>query len=159
MQNQLFRKKSLERISSPEEMHDYMRVTSPRLWMILTAIVVLLGGFIAYAATTTMESTMPLKIMVEVFESENEETGQPEKTIMAYAEVPNTQKDTVTTGKVVRIGENITGKISYIGTSKDVDTMSVFIEFDQENPPLKDGDYDAVLVLDAKTPISFLWND
>ena len=60
---------------------------------------------------------------------------------------------------VIRIGETITGKISYIGTSKDIDTMSVFIEFDQENPPLKDGDYDAVLVLDAKTPISFLWNN
>ena len=59
MENQLFRKKSLERISSPEEMHDYMRVTSPRLWMILAAIVVLLGGFIAYAATTTMKAPCP----------------------------------------------------------------------------------------------------
>ena len=46
MENGLFRKKSLERISSPEELHDYMRVTSPRLWMILAAIVVLLVGFI-----------------------------------------------------------------------------------------------------------------
>lgn len=35
MENNLFRKKSLEHISSPEELHDYMRVTSPRLWMIL----------------------------------------------------------------------------------------------------------------------------
>ena len=159
MQNQLFRQKSLDRISSPEEMHDYMRVTSPRLWMILAAIVVLLGGFIAYAATTTMESTMPIKVTVEVFESVNEETGKPEKSIMAYTQVLTSQKDTVTTGKTIRIGENVTGKISYIGTSKDADAMSVFIEFDQENPPLKDGEYDAVLVLDAKTPISFLWND
>ena len=63
MQNQLFRQKSLEKIQSPEVMHDYMRVTSPRLWMILTAIVVLLGGFIAYASTTTMESTMRSKCM------------------------------------------------------------------------------------------------
>ena len=159
MQNQLFRQKSLDRISSPEEMHDYMRVTSPRLWMILAAIVVLLGGFIAYAATTTMESTMPIKVSVEVFESANEETGAPAKTIMAYTEAPVGQKDTVVPGKVIRIGENVTGKISYVATSKDVDTMSVFIEFDQENPPLKEGVYDAVLVLDAKTPISFLWND
>ena len=31
MQNELFRQKSIERISSPEALHDYMRVTSPRL--------------------------------------------------------------------------------------------------------------------------------
>ena len=58
MENQLFRKKSLESISSPEEMHDYMRVTTPRLWMLLTAIVVLVAGFIVYASMTTLENTI-----------------------------------------------------------------------------------------------------
>ena len=50
MDNGLFRKKSIDRISSPEELHDYMRVTSPRLWMILAAVVLLLVGFIVYAS-------------------------------------------------------------------------------------------------------------
>ena len=78
MQNQLFRQKSLERIQSPEEMHDYMRVTSPRLWMILAAIVILLAGFIAYASTTTMESTVPIKVHVDVFEyRENDSEDSP----------------------------------------------------------------------------------
>ncbi len=49
MENGLFRKKSLERISSPEQLHDYMHVTSPRLWMLLIAVAVLLIGFLAYA--------------------------------------------------------------------------------------------------------------
>ena len=47
----LFRKKSLDRISSPEELHDYLRVTSPSLWMVLAAIMVLLQemrGFAEY---------------------------------------------------------------------------------------------------------------
>lgn len=48
MDKNLFRKKSLKRISSSEELHDYMRVNSPRLWMILTTIVVLLAGFIVF---------------------------------------------------------------------------------------------------------------
>ena len=56
MESGLFRQKSVERISSPEDLHEYMRVTSPRLWMILTAIVVLLAGFIVYASTTTLEN-------------------------------------------------------------------------------------------------------
>ena len=62
MDNQLFREKSLKHISSPEELHHYLRVTGPRLWMILTAVVALLIGFIVYASTVTMENTMPIKI-------------------------------------------------------------------------------------------------
>ena len=56
MDHQLFRKESIDRISSPEEMHDYMRVTSPKLWMILSAVIALLVGFIVYASTSVMES-------------------------------------------------------------------------------------------------------
>ena len=54
MESGLFRQKSVERISSPEDLHEYMRVTSPRLWMILIAILVLLAGFILFASTATM---------------------------------------------------------------------------------------------------------
>ena len=83
MENGLFRKKSMERISSPEELHDYMRVTSPRLWMILGAIVALLVGFIVYASTATMENTMPITVSLtqyEIPEEEevSEETGEAE---------------------------------------------------------------------------------
>ncbi len=65
MENNLFRKKSLEHISSPEQLHDYMRVTSPRLWMILSAVAALLIGFIIFACTTRMESTRKLKFQCE----------------------------------------------------------------------------------------------
>ena len=64
MENGLFRQKSIDRISSPESLHDYMRVTSPRLWMILAAIIALLAGFIVFASMATMENTMPLKVTV-----------------------------------------------------------------------------------------------
>jgi hypothetical protein len=44
-QNQnLFRKKSIERISSPEQLNDYLRVTSPSTWIILIAVIVLRTG-------------------------------------------------------------------------------------------------------------------
>ena len=62
MENPLFRKKSLERISSPEQLHDYMRVTSPRLWMLLSAIAVFLAGFIVYVSTVTLENTMKIQV-------------------------------------------------------------------------------------------------
>ena len=65
MGNQIFRKESLERISSPEQLHDYMRVTSPRMWMILSAIAALLVGFIVYASTATLENTIEIKLLAD----------------------------------------------------------------------------------------------
>ena len=44
MSNTLFRKKSMERISSPEQLNDYIRVSTPSVWMLLAAIVILLAG-------------------------------------------------------------------------------------------------------------------
>ena len=69
----------MERISSPESLHDYMRVTSPRLWMLLGAIAALLVGFIVYASTVTMENTVPIEVEVYQYEvladdGANEET-------------------------------------------------------------------------------------
>ena len=55
----------MERVSSPEQLHDYLRVTSPRLWMILGAIVIILAGFIVYASTATMENTMKVQLNVK----------------------------------------------------------------------------------------------
>ena len=33
MENKLFRQKSIDRVSSPEQLQDYMRVTNPGVWM------------------------------------------------------------------------------------------------------------------------------
>ena len=44
MSSTIFREKSLEKIASPEQMNDYIRVSSPSVWMVLTAVIVLLAG-------------------------------------------------------------------------------------------------------------------
>ena len=46
MDQTIFRKKSLERISSPEALSDYLHVTSPSVWLILTAVILLLAGIL-----------------------------------------------------------------------------------------------------------------
>ena len=51
----LFRKKSLERVSSPEQLDDYIGVTTPSVWFILLALVVLLAGLLAYSIFGTVE--------------------------------------------------------------------------------------------------------
>lgn len=44
MSSTIFREKSLKKIASPEQMNDYIRVSSPSVWMVLTAVIVLLAG-------------------------------------------------------------------------------------------------------------------
>lgn len=44
MNSSIFRRKSMDKISSPEQMNDYIRVANPSVWMILAAIIVLLIG-------------------------------------------------------------------------------------------------------------------
>lgn len=44
MGSTIFREKSLNKIASPEQMNDYIRVSSPSVWMVLTAVIVLLAG-------------------------------------------------------------------------------------------------------------------
>lgn len=49
MADSIFRKKSLDHVSSPDKIDDYMKVTSIKLWIILLAIFLLFVAFIAWA--------------------------------------------------------------------------------------------------------------
>ncbi len=54
----LFRKKAMERISSPEDLTSYLRVTSPGMWIILAAVIAMLVGLFAWSAVGTLETTV-----------------------------------------------------------------------------------------------------
>ena len=44
----LFREKSLEAVESPESLNDYLRVTSPGVWLVMAAVITLLVGAILW---------------------------------------------------------------------------------------------------------------
>lgn len=163
MENQLYRKESLDRISSPEELHAYMRVTSPRLWMILTAVVILLAGFVAYASMTKLENTMSIKVIAESYDELNvidDEVTVTGRKSYYYTLLPESLKSNVTSGMEVRIGD-AKGKISLVAMVNDDvagAVMRIMIEMDDPKTMLPDGEYDATLVVETTTPISFLWN-
>lgn len=46
----------LRRISSPEQLNDYLKVTNPKIWVLLAAIVLLLVGLLLWGGFTTIES-------------------------------------------------------------------------------------------------------
>ena len=48
-ESSVFREKSMDRVSSPEALNDYIRVTTPSVWIVLVALVVLLLGMLAWS--------------------------------------------------------------------------------------------------------------
>ena len=52
----IFREKSIERVSSPEELNDYIRVTSPSVWLVLAALIILLAGMLVWSIFGTVEA-------------------------------------------------------------------------------------------------------
>ncbi len=55
MKQDIFRKKSLERIQSPEQIDDYVRVVTPGLWLMIAAITMLLIAGIMWGVMTRLE--------------------------------------------------------------------------------------------------------
>ncbi len=45
----IFRKKSLDRVTGPESLNDYIRVTSPSVWIALLALLILLAGMLTWS--------------------------------------------------------------------------------------------------------------
>ena len=64
-QSTVFRKKTLDRIASPEQLTDYLRVTNPGIWVVLVAVILLLAGIFAWSAVGTLETKAEAKVIVE----------------------------------------------------------------------------------------------
>ena len=135
--SQLFREKSLDRIASPEQLHDYLRVTSPRLWMAAAAAAALLLGLIILSATTGMDSTIPVKAKVQYGSID--------------VELPLSAKGAIRIGMPLRIN----GKETVIDFFFQ-DEESLIMIAAQTDPELPDGVYDAEIVTESVTPANLL---
>ncbi len=121
----LFRAKSVEQIASPEQMHDYMKVTSPRLWMLLGVILALLVGFVVYASTAQMETTIPIRL--EVYWNVG----------IGYGTLPAGQADNVQLHMPVRMGSR-TGTVT--GTYRN-SVLQLILSYDGD-VQLPDGSWE-----------------
>lgn len=45
----IFREKNLERISSPDKIDDYIKTTTPGIWIVLIAVLLILAGAIVWS--------------------------------------------------------------------------------------------------------------
>lgn len=153
MENKVFREKSMDQISSTDELHDYMHVTSPKLWMILSVILALIIGFIVYVSTVTMENSFDVPAVVTYTDDDGDGV---ENSMTITLVVPNHYADVVKRGMRVRIGEE-DGTIVALLVVEDNDTQAV-VFLDDEEQRLPKGTYDAKVVIESISPISFLLN-
>jgi len=61
----IFRQKSLNKISSPDNLDKYIRSTTPSLWLLLGSVILILVGILAWAVFGTIESTSVVGCSVE----------------------------------------------------------------------------------------------
>ena len=132
----VFRKKTLDRISSPEQLTDYLRVTNPGIWVVLVAVILLLAGVFAWSLVGTLETSAEVKIAV------SDHT----------AKVIPLGSESLADGMPLRVS----GQEYQIAFS-ETDEYGRSVGTAEVNLP--DGTYDGTVVLEAVHPISFLLSD
>ena len=157
MNEQLFRKKSIDRVSSPEQLNEYIRVSNPGIWMVLAAIIFLLVGAIVWGVVGTLDTTLSAVAVAE----------NGEATIY----VKEADADSIESGMTVRIGDK-EGTVTEIAASPVV-VDAMFTDYTlhvgnlvsgewvfaiKVSGEFADGVYNAEIVIDSVSPISFVLN-
>ena len=130
----VFRKKTLDRISSPEQLTDYLRVTNPGIWAVLAAVLLLLAGLFSWAMIGTLETSVQAKIVVENH----------------TARIVPTESETVAEGMPLRIAAQEFTVVS-VGTDEYGRAFGI------AEVPLPDGLYEGTVVTEQTRPIDFLF--
>jgi hypothetical protein len=109
----------LEKISSPEQLDDYIRVSNPPMWMTLGAILLFLGAGFFWSLTAVIPATVSLTAMAE-------DAGMGGRRFIAY--VPLESAGDIKPGMEARLGEN-PARVAEIG-----DTPLSYQEVSQRLP-------------------------
>lgn len=157
MNEQIFRKKSLERVNSPEQLNEYIRVSNPGVWMVLIAIVLLLVGVCVWGVLGTLETKLPVVGVCT------------EGALTVY--VPEDAIDSVEEGMTVLVGDAdgvVTGIAGEsVAAQKTLPEYACHLGQLQEgqwvyavsvSAKVADGVYAAQIVTERIAPMSFLLN-
>ena len=130
----IFRSETLQRISSPEQMTDYLRVTSPGIWIVLATVLILLAGFFVWMSVGTIETTVDVGV-----------STQNHNAIVAV----KSSNATIEKDMILRIGDQETAILS-----TKTDEYGRTVGMAEVN--LSDGMYEGTLVTESVHPIQFL---
>lgn len=139
MSEEIFRKKSLEKIKSPETLDDYIHVSNPGIWLLLVSIIVLLVGACIWGVLGRIDSTVPSVVHID------------SDTAVCYVAVEDISA--VREGMTVKF-DDYQAVIAEIG-SKESDGYVCILQVDGTVPS---GIYDGNIVIKSIKPLSFVLN-
>ena len=138
MNEEVFRKKSLDKVKSPENLDDYIQIANPVVWMIIISVVVLLIGAIVWGAFGHIDSIIETTVRVDDVIS---------------CTIPAEDISSVAVGTTIKVGDNEL-KIASI-EEETVMGYTCILESDNDIPV---GFYDGKIVIQSVRPLSFIFN-
>ena len=158
MNEKLFRKKSIEKVTSPEQLDDFVKVANPGIWVMLFSVILILVGAIVWGMFGTLDTKLDLVAV-------SDENG-----IVCY--VPIESAGRISEDAFVMINDN---KYSISSVSSDPikvneQNMSEYVislgglsegqwvHAIYLDGTLDEGTYEAVIVIESVSPVSFLLN-
>ena len=157
MNKQIFRKKSIDRMSSPEQLNDYIKVTNPGVWMALAAIVILLVGVCVWGVFGTLETKLSVAAVsqdgqtVLYVKEDNVASVRENMNVYIGGEV---YKVTSVSAQPVTVTEGISEYARHTGELSIGEWVYV-VHIDGNMP---DGVYKAQVVVDSVSPLYFVFN-
>lgn len=167
-QNKLFRQTALEKVSSPEQLNDYIKVTNPSIWVILAAAFALLGSAIFWACTGSIPTYLSatgisdgeaVYCFVPIEDSKKFEVGKEHKVDITLTE------GEVVSGTVVQESSMYYSKNEASQILKYdylIDTLTsnynVLIKISPDKPIESDSICMLKIILKEEKPISFVFN-
>lgn len=152
----IFREKAVERMSSPDQLNDYVKLSDPGMWFLLAAIVVVLAGACIFGAVGHIDSTVPgVGICVDGkmtawVKREYGDSLQQELKVKVGGNVYDAR---MTAAKPVEIPADADSYALYLGGMEPgqwVYEVTVDGVFD-------DGAYDAQVITEQISPLAFLF--
>lgn len=157
----IFREKSVKRMSSPEDLNHYIKSTTPALWVVLLAIIILLVGTIVWAAVGTIDAGNDSGCIVRSGRYScyvNEVTNS--KIDRTSREVPYIKINNIKSSKPdVENGPLLADDASdYLFHLSDIEEKEWYYIIEGTIEGLEDGLYMGFLVTEEVSPLSFVFN-
>lgn len=154
-QKELFRKKPLEKISNPNQLNEYIKVSSPSIWTVLIAAIVLLVGLLFWGIFGSLESSVPGVAIVSnnhasIYFSPDQAHAIQIGTKVRVKDAQGVLK--TAPGSPQQIPADFDAYALSTGKLKAGDWKT----HAEAELPLSDGIYDAALITESIRPITFL---
>ncbi len=157
MENQLFRKSSIERVSSPEQLNDYVCVSNPSVWMILAAVIVLLIGVCVWGVFGKLDTKISTAgvsqngIFICFVAEENAAKIKPGMELNVDGNVLSVSE---ISAKPISVNADMDEYLLYLGGFSEGEWLYEVTA----DSTLTDGTYKAEIVTESVSPMSFVLN-